>query len=89
MSKNVSLGSTLELTCGTNYDSLTILWFSDLSNAVITTSLLLEGGKLSTLSATIQKEDDPSNIVYCYLIGMVNNTKISEGHSALISIQGM
>lgn len=54
-----------------------------------TTSLLPEGGKLSTLSATIQNEDGTSIIVHCYLNGMINNTKIVEGHSALISIQGM
>ena len=50
---------------------------------------LPEGGKLSTLSTTIQNEDGTSIIVHCYLKGMINNTKIMEGHSALISIQGM
>ena len=50
---------------------------------------LPEGGKLSTLSTTIQNEDGTSIFVECLLKGMVNNKTISECHSALISIQGM
>ena len=80
----------MQLSCGTNYNSLTILLFSNSSNTVTKkTTLLPEGGKLSTLSTTIQKEDGTSIIVHCYLKGMINNTQISEDHSALISIQGM
>ena len=88
-SQNVSLGSDVMFSCGTNDSSLDIIWFvsSNISASVLNEQLV-EGGSVSKVLVTSVVAEYNESSFTCYLLNGTN-FKVLLYKQVLLLIQGI
>ena len=86
-SQNVSLGSDVMFSCGTNDSSLDIIWFfnSNIAASVLNEQLV-EGGSVSKVLVTSVVAEYNESSFTCYLL---NGSKVLLYEQVLLLIQGI